>query len=242
MAHRIRILTTPNRTAYWGIGAIGACASTTAGLGRTVIEGLERCPSSEYAREVALIGESASKGHSVFPYAPPFNIEPTLTAFAQGIRQNDIFEQMRAIARRLTRRNEIGREILRHAVMALIGSSRENTVSYSFRLAWPTFMARAFRVTKMMAHSPIASAGTFAVLMPICLGGCSVGGAPSFELFGAFFPGWMFCALIGIFGAVGARAAFVGTGFSNVVPHQLLVCTAMGVIAATLAWLLWFGR
>jgi hypothetical protein len=67
-----------------------------------VIEGLERCPSSEYAREVALIGESASKGHSVFPYAPPFNIEPTLTAFAQGIRQNDIFEQMRAIARRLT--------------------------------------------------------------------------------------------------------------------------------------------
>jgi hypothetical protein len=29
--------------------------------------------------------------------------------------------------------------------------------------------------------------------------------APSFELFGAFFPAWMLCALIGIIGAAGTR-------------------------------------
>jgi hypothetical protein len=70
----------------------------------------------------------------------------------------------------------------------------------------------------------------------------SVAGASSFQLFGTFFPAWMLCALLGIVGSGAARAIFVGTGLSNVIPHQLLVCTGVGVIAATLAWLLSFGR
>jgi hypothetical protein len=74
------------------------------------------------------------------------------------------------------------------------------------------------------------------------LAGCSAAGAPSFDLFGAFFPAWMICGLIGIVGAIAARAAFVGAGLSNVIPFQLFVCTAIGVIAAVLTWLLWFGR
>lgn len=79
-------------------------------------------------------------------------------------------------------------------------------------------------------------------LASLALSGCSPVGAPSFELFGAFFPAWMFCGLIGIACALAARAAFVGSGLSNYLPHQLLVCTATGVIAASSAWLLWFGR
>jgi hypothetical protein len=75
-----------------------------------------------------------------------------------------------------------------------------------------------------------------------CLGGCSGAGAPSFDLFGAFFPAWMICALIGIVGATAARAAFVGTGLSGVLPYQLFVCTAIGIVTAILASLLWFGR
>jgi hypothetical protein len=74
------------------------------------------------------------------------------------------------------------------------------------------------------------------------LSGCSAGGAPSFDLFGAFFPAWLLCGLIGIAGAIAGRAVFVGTGLSNVVPFQLFVCTAIGVIVALMAWLLWFGR
>ena len=73
------------------------------------------------------------------------------------------------------------------------------------------------------------------------LSGCSAVGAPSFVVFGACFPAWMFCALTGIMGAIAARAVFVGTGLASVLPHQLLVCTAMGTISATVAWLLWFG-
>jgi YtcA-like protein len=75
----------------------------------------------------------------------------------------------------------------------------------------------------------------------ISLTGCSAGGAPSFTLFGAFFPAWLLCGLIGVAGAGAARAAFVATGLANALPYQLLVCAAAGVIAATLAWLIWFG-
>jgi len=92
----------------------------------------------------------------------------------------------------------------------------------------------------MAQPSPLTR--TILFLASVLLSGCSVAGASSFELFGAFFPAWMLCALLGIAGSGAARAVFVGTGLSSLVPYQLLVCTAVGVIAATLAWLLWFGR
>jgi YtcA family len=69
-------------------------------------------------------------------------------------------------------------------------------------------------------------------LASVCLAGCSVSGAPSFDLFGAFFPAWLLCGAIGIAGASIARAVFVSSGLSNVLPYQLAVCTAIGVITA----------
>jgi hypothetical protein len=60
-------------------------------------------------------------------------------------------------------------------------------------------------------------------------------------LFGAFFPGWMFCATLGILAAIGARALFVASGLAYVLPFQLFVCTSIGVCFALLAGLLWFG-
>jgi hypothetical protein len=74
------------------------------------------------------------------------------------------------------------------------------------------------------------------------LTGCSAGGAPSFDLFGAFFPAWLLCGTVGIAGAAVARAVFVSTGLANTLPYQLAVCTAIGVIAALLVWLIGFGR
>jgi len=73
------------------------------------------------------------------------------------------------------------------------------------------------------------------------LTGCAAAGAPSFTLFGAYFPAWLLCGLIGVVGAGVARAGFVATGLAMVLPYQLLVCTAAGVIAATVVWLIWFG-
>jgi hypothetical protein len=88
--------------------------------------------------------------------------------------------------------------------------------------------------------SPLAS--TLIVLVSFSLDGCSVDGAPSFDLFGAFFPAWLLCGVVGIAGAVAARVAFVGSGVANTLPYQLAVCTAIGVITALLFWLVGFGH
>jgi hypothetical protein len=70
--------------------------------------------------------------------------------------------------------------------------------------------------------------------------GCSLAGAPSFELFGAFFPAWMLCALAGIIGAAGARVVLTTPTFNKVIPYQLAVCTAVGTIVGLLAWIALF--
>jgi YtcA family len=80
------------------------------------------------------------------------------------------------------------------------------------------------------------------VLVSLSLGGCSTSGAPSFDLFGAFFPAWLLCGVAGIAGAVVARLAFVSSGVANILPYQLAVCAAIGVITAVLFWLVGFGH
>jgi YtcA family len=75
----------------------------------------------------------------------------------------------------------------------------------------------------------------------LALGGCSTG-APSFVLFGAYFPAWMLCGALGIIGAGVARAGFVASGLSDVLPFQLFVCSAVGVIVALFVWLIGFGQ
>jgi hypothetical protein len=80
------------------------------------------------------------------------------------------------------------------------------------------------------------------LLVASCLAGCSTSGAPSFDLFGAFFPAWLLCGFVGVAGAAIARLAFVGTGLANALPYQLAVCVAIGVIAAVLVWFVGFGR
>jgi hypothetical protein len=76
------------------------------------------------------------------------------------------------------------------------------------------------------------------VLLSLSLGGC---GAPSYHIFGAYFPAWMFCALLGIVAALAARAIFVTNGIATEIPYQLGTCTAVGVITGVLIWLLVFG-
>jgi hypothetical protein len=84
-------------------------------------------------------------------------------------------------------------------------------------------------------------AGVF-VLPLLSLGGCSEAGAPSFDLFGAFFPAWLLCAVLGIFIALGARIFFAARNLTDVLPFQLPVCTSLGAILALLVWLIFFGR
>jgi len=73
------------------------------------------------------------------------------------------------------------------------------------------------------------------------MGGCAAHGAPSYTLFGAYFPAWLFCAAIGLLAAVVGRAIFEATGLAYVLPYQLFVCVAIGVCAGLGAFLWWFG-
>lgn len=79
-------------------------------------------------------------------------------------------------------------------------------------------------------------------LKTLIVSGCGANGAPSYELFGAYFPAWMLCAVIGIIGAIGARIALVTTGLANILPFQLFVCASLGLSLALLVWLIWFGQ
>jgi hypothetical protein len=84
-------------------------------------------------------------------------------------------------------------------------------------------------------------AGVLALpLLSLC--GCSEAGAPSLDLFGAFFPAWLLCAVLGIFVALGARIFFAARNLVDVLPFQLPVCTSLGAIFALLTWLTFFGR
>jgi YtcA family len=74
------------------------------------------------------------------------------------------------------------------------------------------------------------------------LSACALQGAPSFALFGAYFPDWMLVAVIGILAAGAARVVMVMTGLAAVLPLQLLTCVSVGVTTAILVWLILFAR
>ena len=77
------------------------------------------------------------------------------------------------------------------------------------------------------------------LLMSSLLGGCS-GGAPTLAIFGAYFPAWLLSAIIGVLGALCARAVI---GVSRLeLPYLLFVCVAVGTIVGSLFWLLLYGR
>jgi hypothetical protein len=62
------------------------------------------------------------------------------------------------------------------------------------------------------------------------------------DIFGAFFPAWLLCALLGILVALGARIFFSARNLVDLLPFQLVVCTSLGAISALLTWLIFFGR
>lgn len=95
-------------------------------------------------------------------------------------------------------------------------------------------------VERWIKRRPIRAGILVLPLLSLC--GCSEVGAPSFDLFGAFFPAWLLCTVLGIFAALGARIFFTARNLVDVLPFQLSVCTSLGAIFALLLWLVCFGR
>jgi hypothetical protein len=108
-------------------------------------------------------------------------------------------------------------------------------------LVWSIPICRMSTPFDMTRSRSMRSGQVVLGLAALALGGCSTG-APSFVLFGAFFPAWLLCGTLGIVGAGVPRAAFVASGLSDALPYQLFVCAAVGVIVALFIWLICFGQ
>ncbi|MFM0200781.1 hypothetical protein PQR53_13000 [Paraburkholderia fungorum] len=79
-------------------------------------------------------------------------------------------------------------------------------------------------------------------VLSLSLQGCTLRGAPSYEISGAYFPLWLVSAVAGFVGALIAHRIFVSTGWAQIVPAQLSVCVAIGMTVAVLFWLAGTGQ
>jgi hypothetical protein len=74
------------------------------------------------------------------------------------------------------------------------------------------------------------------------LGGCALRGAPSYSLFGAFFPAWLLCAGLGIVASILLRSLLIAADFEEAVPFKLLVYVAFALGVTLWLWLALFGE
>ena len=78
---------------------------------------------------------------------------------------------------------------------------------------------------------------TALVLIPLLCSGCSL--APSVAIFGAFFPDWMICALLGIVATLMARMLAGATGAIQS-PAPPLLYPMLALLFSALAWIILF--
>jgi hypothetical protein len=90
-----------------------------------------------------------------------------------------------------------------------------------------------------MIANRIPQCAKYGVLLPIAwlLAGCSR--APSVDLMGSFFPGWLVCAIVGAVFATVARVVFLRLRIKVALP--VLVFPSLAAIFTFLLWLLFFN-
>lgn len=66
--------------------------------------------------------------------------------------------------------------------------------------------------------------------------------SPVIPFFGAYFPSWIACSLIGIFGAVILRLVFIKIGLDDVMPLRVIVYLFLAIAIGLAASLILFGR
>ena len=80
------------------------------------------------------------------------------------------------------------------------------------------------------------------VLLAGAATGCApVPAAPTFVVFGSFFPAWIVCALAGLVAALVMRVVFVRIGLDEHLPVRLLVYVGLTLLWAIGLWFAFFG-
>ena len=93
------------------------------------------------------------------------------------------------------------------------------------------------RALEMHMSTKIAAAMT-----GIVVGGCNIGLAPAIPGFGAYFPSWIPCSLVGIIGAVIVRLVFIRIGIDDLLPLRVVVYFLLAIAIGLAASLVIFGR
>ena len=65
--------------------------------------------------------------------------------------------------------------------------------------------------------------------------------APTFTVFGSFFPAWIVCTLAGIVATLLTRAVFTRIGLDEHLPVKLLVYVAVMLLWSIGLWFVFFG-
>lgn len=63
---------------------------------------------------------------------------------------------------------------------------------------------------------------------------------PLVNVFGSFFPIWIFCLIAGILLTLGVRSVFVRVGLEGEVQPRVIVYPSLVALFACSMWLLWF--
>ena len=66
--------------------------------------------------------------------------------------------------------------------------------------------------------------------------------SPSLNLFGTFFPSWMLCACLGIFGAIVAHGVIKRTPLADHVKPPLLAYPSIALSVTFILWLSFYGQ
>jgi hypothetical protein len=80
--------------------------------------------------------------------------------------------------------------------------------------------------------------GRVAIALPVA----ACNSAPTMDLLGSYFPGWMLCAVLGIVAAFIIRQILAVAGINDYVVAPLLTYAGLALSATLLAWLFWFGH
>lgn len=78
--------------------------------------------------------------------------------------------------------------------------------------------------------------------MLMLLAGCTAGRNPTIAFYGAYFPSWIACSLIGVVGAVIVRAIFIKTGIDDMLVWRAFVYLCVALAIGFISSLLLFGR
>jgi hypothetical protein len=78
-----------------------------------------------------------------------------------------------------------------------------------------------------------------ALSLTVVLTGCSH--APEYSILGSFFPVWIFCSLVGLVLAIGARALILRTAIGGHVAAPVLFYLSMAIFLACVLWLLFYS-